>query len=427
MSQDIAVSIKNLSKSFKLYRSPVERLKELIHPLKKKYHRDFWALRDINIDIPKGTTFGIIGQNGSGKSTLLQLIAGILRPTTGSIQVDGRVSALLELGAGFSPGFTGRENVFMQGAIMGIGREEMERRFNQIVDFAGIGQFIDQPVKTYSSGMYVRLAFAVAINVDPDILIVDEALAVGDDMYKRRCYRKIEEFQKNGKTIIFVSHSLPVVTGICDQVMLLDGGEVVEVGEPGKIVNVYLEMLASREVKQSDVLERAETIGRRREGAGISAVTSPSEYRFGSRDAEIIDIKIIDKNGRNVEVLKSREEYTIRVSTLFKKDVQEPVVGFMIKTVYGMQIFGTSTELKNAIGPVKAGTVVMTDFSQKIYLNPGSYSLSVAVLEITSEQRISLDRRLDVMVFKVVGKPEAYGIVDMGAEVQITFSEKAQT
>src|SRR3972149_3419828 len=228
MAADIAISVKNISKSYKMYPSQVARLKEVFHPFKKVYHRDFWALRDIDMEIPRGMALGIIGQNGCGKSTLLQIICNIIQPTTGTVKVNGRISALLELGAGFNKEFTGRENVFMQGAIMGIPRKEMEERFQRIAEFADIGNFIEQPVTTYSSGMYVRLAFACAINVDPDILIIDEALAVGDAMFQRRCYRRIEDFQKSGKTIFFVSHNVGTVTRICTQAMFIDKGKVVQ-------------------------------------------------------------------------------------------------------------------------------------------------------------------------------------------------------
>jgi len=247
MNNDIVIRVENLNKIYKMYRSPSERFKELLHPFKKKYHQEFQALKDINLDIPKGTIFGIIGQNGSGKSTLLQIITGIIRPTSGTVKVKGRISALLELGAGFHREFTGRENVFLQGTLMRMKRDEMEKHFDEIVDFADIGDFIDQPVKTYSSGMYARLAFATAINVNPEILIIDEILSVGDGMFQNRCHRKIEEFQSSGKTIIFVSHSLSVVTKICNRAILLDRGNILETGNPEDLVNTYEELMKERE------------------------------------------------------------------------------------------------------------------------------------------------------------------------------------
>lgn len=244
---DIAITVKDVSKRFRMYTSHAERLKELMHPFRRKYHQEFWALRDVTFDVPRGATFGIIGQNGCGKSTLLQVICGILKPTTGLVEVSGRVSALLELGAGFSRDFTGAENVFMQGAIMGISREEMERRFSEIVKFAEIEDFIDQPVKTYSSGMFVRLAFAVAINVDPDILIVDEALAVGDVAFQRKCFAKIQSFRAQGKTMLLVTHSLEAIKTYCDEAVLIDKGRIECKGDPTTVVNTFMDLLAARE------------------------------------------------------------------------------------------------------------------------------------------------------------------------------------
>ncbi len=247
MNNNIAIRVENLNKIYKMYRSPSERFKELLHPFKKKYHQEFQALRDINLDIKKGTTFGIIGQNGSGKSTLLQIITGIIRPTSGTVRVKGRISALLELGAGFHREFTGRENVFMQGMLMRMKREEIEKHFDEILSFADIGEFIDQPVKTYSSGMYARLAFATAINVNPDILIIDEILAVGDDTFQRRCHSKLEEFKNSGKTIIFVSHNLSEISKICNRAILLDRGNILDDGNPEDLVYAYNELSAERE------------------------------------------------------------------------------------------------------------------------------------------------------------------------------------
>lgn len=243
MGDSIAVSVQNVSKKFRLFGSPKDRLREALHPFKRKYHREFWALKDISFEVPRGMTFGIVGRNGSGKSTLLQIICSVLKPTLGMVAVNGRVSALLELGTGFNPEFTGRENVLLNGALMGFSRREMEERLPVIEAFADIGEFIDQPVKIYSSGMFVRLAFAAAINVDPDILIVDEALAVGDAKFQHKCYQKFLEFQEAGKTILFVTHNTDAVIKHCDCAILFERGEVVEIGEPKHIINYYIDLL----------------------------------------------------------------------------------------------------------------------------------------------------------------------------------------
>ena len=243
MDKQIAIKISNLSKKYKLFDNRIDRVKEALHPFKKKYHCDFYALTDINLEIKKGETFGIIGKNGSGKSTLLQLIAGVLAPTTGTIQVNGKISALLELGSGFNPEFTGRDNVYMQGAVQGFSREEINKKFDEILKFADIGNFLDQPYKTYSSGMMMRLAFSVAINIDPDILIVDEALSVGDMRFQMKCIRKMNSFKENNKTILFVSHDPGTVNNFCDRAVWLNDGKAVICGETEAVTKRYFSFM----------------------------------------------------------------------------------------------------------------------------------------------------------------------------------------
>ena len=239
MNNNIAINVKNLSKKYQLYETPKHRLIEALHPFRKKYHHDFWALRDVSFEVVSGSTIGILGRNGSGKSTLLQIICGILTPTQGEVKVNGRVSALLELGSGFNPEFTGRENAFMGGSIMGISRKEMDERFGEIASFADIGEFIDQPVRIYSSGMYIRLAFAVAINVDPDILIIDEALAVGDVKFQKKCLRRLEQLKNNKNlTTIFVTHSLAMMSNFVDKAILLNNGCIVDYGYPSEVAGL---------------------------------------------------------------------------------------------------------------------------------------------------------------------------------------------
>jgi len=423
-----AIVVRNLSKVYKIYDTPSDRLKELLNPFKKNYHRDFWALRDVNIEIPKGITFGIIGQNGSGKSTLLQIIAGVLRPSSGHVEVKGRISALLELGAGFNKEFTGRENVFMQGAIMGISRKEMEARFEKIADFADIGHFIDQPVKTYSSGMYVRLAFATAINVDPEILIVDEALAVGDVMFQRRCYRRIEEFQQAGRTIILVSQAPGIITTVCTRALLLDKGKMVEIGDSKRVVNLYSKMLAEREEayakrlsggqkKEPQKDERLQSV------SGLKA-QSTSEFRYGSGEAEILDYQILDEKGEKTSVLALGKEYTIKYVVHFKKDVQEPVLGMMVKTLKGVEVFGTNTLYEGIpVGPAGKGSRLTAEFKFLARLHQDAYALTVGVAEVTPSSINALDRRCDISVFRVLGKRQWVGIVDMDVNISIKVQD----
>lgn len=415
---DIAISVRNLSKKYQLYDSPQHRLKEALNPFRKKYHRDFWVLKDINLEIPRGSTFGIVGQNGSGKSTLLQVICGILQPTQGEVMANGRISALLELGSGFNKAFTGRENVFMQGAIMGIERKEMEERFDRIADFADIGYFIDQPVKTYSSGMYVRLAFACAINVDPEILIVDEALAVGDAMFQRRCYRRLDEFQKSGKTILFVSHNLATVMSICTTAAFLDKGKIIQTGKPKDVVNVYSKVLAEREEEYARRVR-----GEKKEAAPRETderLSTPEELHFGSGGAEILDCMILTRQGEETTVLQKGERYIFRTTVHFNKDVQEPSFGINITTPTGLEIYSPSTSAaKLNVEPIEENTTVVAEFEMMIDLNIGDYFVNVNIAEFLPSTRVFLDRHLDVLKFKVISDTTINGLIDSRAKMRI--------
>jgi len=437
MDNNIAISLDNISKKYKIYNKPQDRLKEALWWValrrRKLYYRDFWALRDINLEIPKGTTFGIIGQNGSGKSTLLQIIASILQPTTGTFKVNGRISVLLELGAGFNKEFTGRENVFMQGAVMGISRKEMEERFDQITDFADIGVFIDQPVKTYSSGMYIRLAFAVAINVDPDILIVDEALAVGDAMFQRRCYRKIEEFQDSGKTIVFVSHAMQTVLTLCSQTMLLNNGKIIQIGRSKDVVNTYTQLLKTAEEEYLKRLKGAKKeikIMSQDEGKSDDRLQIPEnskegvrEFRIGSGDAEIVDVMILNRAGESITTLEKGEEYTVKFVAHIKKDIEKPVVGMHISTLTGVNITGAlSPELK----PIEKGNILTAVFKIKMAFSPGVYALGVGVAEDISTHRRPLDVRRDIMTFSVYGE-KTQGLVDIDISIDTSVESEKTT
>ncbi len=419
MNDNISIDIKNLSKKYKLYPSAVARLKEMANPSNKTYHTEFWALRDINLEITKGSTFAIVGQNGSGKSTLLQIISGIIKPSSGEIDIRGRISALLDLGAGFHQEFTGRENVFMQGALMGISKHEMNQHFDDIAGFADIGDFLDQPVKTYSSGMYLRLAFATAININPDILIIDEVLAVGDDMFKRRCYRKIQQFQEDGKTILFVSHNLPTVTSICNRAMLLDKGEMITLGTPKEIVHRYSRLLAEREAEYIKQLQGGNQ--QDYETKEVSQNEVSTDNNFGTGEAEITNFQILDSENKQTTVLETGEKYRFRFIVHFKKDVPKPDIGMNILTLTGLEIFGICPMVaKNPMGPVKANSAVTTEFVLTINLNPGEYSVNVNVAEHYPSERVFLTRHLDIQTFKVVGERKSYGLIDMDAEIDIS-------
>ena len=439
-----AVEAKNLSKMYKIYPRRRDWLKELIFDGRRKYHQEFWALKDINFVVEKGTTVGVIGQNGSGKSTLLQLIAGILQPTQGSIWVNGRVSALLELGAGFNPEFTGRENAFMNGAIMGISRKEMERRFDQIAQFAEIGDFIDRPVKTYSSGMYVRLAFAVAINVDPDVLLVDEALAVGDVVFQHRCIRKIRQFKEAGKTIIFVSHDMNAIKSLCDRALLLDNGRLLLEDGPDMVVNKYLALTATREANEEyvkgDLIESKE--GRDYERKIMPASEASSEdlapmrfvldpnfdektrlFRYGTGEARIRNVELFDKKrGTPLSALTTDDEAIIRVHIEYLADVPSSIVGIIVRDKNGLDVYNTNTKEENVpLGFFKFGDRVVVDFIQQLPLRAGSYSITVAIAR-DELIPIFLDWVDNALVFeKLIPKSGKYihGIVDLRPKVRI--------
>ncbi|PYV39407.1 MAG: ABC transporter ATP-binding protein, partial [Acidobacteria bacterium] len=301
-----AVAVDNISKNYRIYSKPSDRLKELF--LRKgRFHRDFWALRNVTLRVRQGSTFGVIGENGSGKSTLLQIIAGTLQPTQGTVVLSGRVAALLELGAGFNPEFTGRENVFLNAAIMGLSPQQTLEKLPEIERFAEIGSFIDQPVKTYSSGMYVRLAFAVSINVEPEILLVDESLSVGDIYFQQRCMRKIRQMKQEGKTIVFVSHDMAAVKNLCDSALWLEHGEIRELGPPDDVVGQYLAaMTLRRDPYAAETLLPGQGLlaerGTELEAAGPVVRSIPNiDHRWGNRQAEILGIQLLDQNGRTCE------------------------------------------------------------------------------------------------------------------------------
>ena len=435
MSKQNAIIVKNISKSYKLYNSPKERMKELLHPFKKKYHRTHKALDDISFEVPRGSTFGIIGRNGAGKSTLLQLICDKLTPTSGTIEVKGRISALLELGAGFNRQFTGRENVFLQGALMGIPRQEMEKRFDEIVEFADIGKFIDQPAKTYSSGMYVRLGFAVAINVEPDILIVDEALAVGDDKFKRKCYAKIEEFRNNGKTILLVTHSTGNINQLCDQAILIDGGKIVEIGIPKDITHLYYKMLFEEDNESSKISqiksnqlvnhEKTDQIDNYEHETDQADSDSDSDSvanepkRFGNKKAEIIEYGILDENGEKTQLLKTHEKYSVFFQVLAHEKISQLLLYCHIVNTKGVKIFAANTHGHNIKIPIQErGDILEIQFKVTMNLRQGEYFLSLGALQEKDFIK-SYDRLDDCLQFKIISEKKLGGIVSLNEEVLI--------
>jgi lipopolysaccharide transport system ATP-binding protein len=380
------IEFQGVSKSYAIYDSPGDRLKELITPKRYQFHRDFWALRDVTFDIRRGETFCIVGENGSGKSTLLQIVAGILQPSAGTVSVTGRVAALLELGSGFNPEFSGRDNVYLNGSILGFSTKQIDQRFREIEEFAEIGDFIQQPVKTYSSGMVVRLAFAVAINVDPEILLVDEALAVGDIYFRQRCMRKVHELRARGVTILFVSHSTGDVKAIGDRVMWLERGRVMDLGDPERVVSKYLAAMVE---KDSAYL----TLKKPSDRPKAPAPCAPEivdripniDHRHGDGRAEVLGIAVLNPYGQPVGLLEPLSSVVVRISVRAKEEIPLPIVGFMMRNHLGMDFSGTNTSREGYELPAMAsGDIYTVDFHLDLpELYPQVFSFSPAIADGT--------------------------------------------
>lgn len=380
-----AIQFDSVSKAYAIYDSPGDRLKELL--TRRNYHKDFWALDGVSFDVKRGETFCIIGENGSGKSTLLQLVAGILHPTRGEVKVNGRVSALLELGAGFNPEFSGRDNVYLNGSILGLSTKEIDRRYKDIEAFAEIGEFINRPVKTYSSGMVVRLAFAVAINVDPEVLLVDEALAVGDLYFRQRCMRKVHELRSRGITILFVSHAIGDVKAIGDRVLWLDHGRTVDIGDTDKVVAKYLAAMVEKDSTYLLLKDH-----RQARSPGVPS-TAPEivehipniDHRYGDGRAEILGIAVLDEHGSPEQLLEPQSRIVVRISVRAREEVPMPIVGFMMRNHLGLDFSGTNTAREGyELPPMAAGDIVTVDFHLDIpELYPASFSFSPAIADGT--------------------------------------------
>ena len=381
------VQFRDVSKAYPIYPSPSSRLKELACLNRVSFHKDFWALRSLNFQISAGQTFCIIGENGSGKSTLLQMVAGILEPTSGTVDVKGRVAALLELGSGFNPEFSGRDNVYLNAAILGFSRREMNAKFPQIESFAEIGSFIDQPVKMYSSGMAIRLAFAVAIHVDPQILIVDEALAVGDIYFRQRCMRKVHELRDQGVTILFVSHDVGDVKALGDQVLWLDRGQIRELGDPDMVVSKYLAAMTEKDAVYLNLNHRE--LPERHAGpfkAPEIVTRIPNiDHRFGDGRAEVLGIAIFDGLGSSSHFLEPDSNIVVRISVRAIEDIALPVIGFMVRNHLGLDFAGTNTAREGVeVPPMATGDIYTLDFHLTVpHLYPSAFSFSPAIADGT--------------------------------------------
>lgn len=409
-----ALRVESVSKQYRMYDHPGDRLKEMLTRGLWKRHREFWALQDISFEIEAGTTTGIIGPNGSGKSTLLQIITGTLEPTHGNVWHEGRIAALLELGAGFNPEFTGLENIFMNAALIGFSRSETESLIPEIERFAEIGPFIHQPVKTYSSGMYVRLAFSIAISANPRILIIDEALAVGDAVFQHRCTRRIREMQESGVTIFFVSHDPGAVRALCSRAILLNAGRIESDGKPADTLNHYQKLIMAREHDYDQAAAAPDEVDADT-FAGNEAAALHYTFRHGDGSAEVFRVELLDAAEHRIEMVESGEPVCVRMLVRFRADVEDPVCGFLIRNRHGIHLYGTNTELQQVeLGTVRSGEVVEITFAFDCRLAPDSYSIAVAA---HSPDAVSFDWLDGALLFQVISAQRMEGVANLDATV----------
>lgn len=422
----VCIETCNLTKSYRLYNHSIDRLKESLHPRRRKYHHNFFALKDVSFQIYKGETIGIIGRNGSGKSTLLKIIAGVLTPTSGILEVRGRVSALLELGIGFNPEMTGLENIYFSGTIMGFDRAVIENKIDDIVAFADIGEFIYQPVKTYSSGMFVRLAFAVAINVDPDILIIDEALSVGDISFQAKCYQRFNKFKEEGKTIIFVTHSLDLIVSYCNRGIVLDGGKIVVDTDPKAAVDAYKQLMVNcydhdhvhpvcDAVDGEDIVDVPSG-----KPLKIDMMINQDALSYGNLRAEIVDYGILDKGKKPCTILLNDEPFSICMTIHFHGRIENPIFAYTIKDLKGLEITGTNTAYCGFItGIFEAGQDCSVEFSQVLNINSGRYALSLGCTRYEQDDLVVYHRLYDIVLFEVVSDTMIVGQFDLHSQIKV--------
>ena len=424
---ELAVSAQDLTKVYPLYNKKSDRLVEALDPRRRPRHRDFYALQDVGFEIAPGECVGFVGRNGSGKSTLLKILTGVLTPSGGSYAVNGTVSALLELGAGFNMEYTGIENIYLNATIMGFSREEIEARLPAILEFADIGDFVYQPVKMYSSGMFVRLAFALAINVDPDILIVDEALSVGDSYFQQKCYRKFMDFKRQGKTILFVTHDMGSVIKYCNRAYLLDGGRIVSSGKPKLIVDQYKKLLSGIAIDAAAVAEDAPAPASLEPGAPWkSAYTLNSQdLAYGDGSLKITDFGIFDERDQLALALNKGETYTIRMKVRADADVSDPIFAFTIKDVKGNEITGTNTYYEDVpTGRLRRGDEVIVSFTQRIDLQGSQFFLSLGATKYLADGTLKVYHRLyDIVELNILSTKTTVGWIDPNSTITI---ERAQ-
>ena len=468
-TKQLAIHVEGLNKVYRLYDHNRDRLIDSLGLARKKRYREHFALNNVDLDVYQGECVGIIGTNGSGKSTILKIITGVLNPTSGTVQVNGRISALLELGAGFNYEYNGIENVYLNGTMIGFSEKEIDEKLQDILDFADIGDYVYQPVKTYSSGMFVRLAFAVAINIDPEILIVDEALSVGDVFFQAKCYHKFEEFKKQGKTILFVSHDLSAISKYCDRAVLLNQGVKLGEGSPRDMIDIYKQVLVGQyELPSGDKKanlaadEDIRKLAAKKADGGASRTSSPDEeaaqgqpaqtgqaeeenagqpaeegegrpvpglniqaLEYGTKEAEIVEYYMTDGAGLRTSAILKGEPFTLHMKVKIHKDIAAPIFALSIKNIKGVEITGTNTMVERSfLESVKAGEVLAITFTQKVRLQGGEYLLSLGVTGYEKDAFTVYHRLYDILNLTVISDHDTVGYFDMESDVKVEYEKK---
>jgi teichoic acid transport system ATP-binding protein len=453
---EISIRVDTVTKIYRLYDRHIDRLKESFHPLRRKYHRDFYALDAVSFEVKKGETVGIIGRNGSGKSTLLKIITGVLTPTSGGVIVNGTIAALLELAAGFNPELTGIDNIYLNGTIMGFSKQQIKAKLDDILSFADIGDFANQPIKTYSSGMLVRLAFAVAVNVDPDILIVDEALAVGDINFQAKCYKKFSSFQEQGKTILFVTHSLDSIIRYCHRAIVLEQGKKITETLPKEAVDIYKKLMVGCYFPGLQDGPEKHATGESDDSTNPSIIEHPQDGKinyfdhkkaqplsckynkssnqtfkqyfslnddaviYGDQRAEIIDFGIFDENYQPVQKLIHGEIFSVMMKVKFKEHIDHPIFAFTVKDIKGLEITGTNTDYKKMpVGVICRGDTVLVEFLQPLNMQAGQYALCLGCTNYEQDQFVVYHRLYDILLFEVLSEKVFVGFYDLDSEIKV--------
>ncbi|SCZ79764.1 ABC transporter ATP-binding protein [Pseudobutyrivibrio xylanivorans] len=430
---DYVIEVNNVDKVYKLFDSNKARVADTLGLTRKKNYKEHYALKNMSFAVKQGECVGLIGTNGSGKSTILKIITGVLSPTKGDVRVDGRISALLELGAGFNQEYTGIENIYLNGTMLGYSKEEIDAKLDDILNFADIGDFVFQPVKTYSSGMFVRLAFAVAINIDPEILIVDEALSVGDVFFQAKCYKKFEEFKAAGKTILFVSHDLGAISKYCDRAVLINKGDKVAEGTPKDMIDIYKKILVGQEPVLSSKVDLADAFGADSQDSIVNSdqpgstnwksnyQLNPNVNEYGDGRASIVDFAVIDDNGNYTNAIMKGSTFTVKSKVHFNTDIENPIFTLTFKTLKGIDVTGTNTMYEKCdVGLCKEGSEYVATFTQKMDMQGGEYLMSISCTGYDGVDFVAYHRLYDVMNITVVSTKNTVGYYDMNSKVTVT-------